>query len=65
VGHTHRIDAAAAVKEIGGRSCSKFSTFVATLVEVTGLVIYFSFAYIFLEGILFVKGACFWKYPRQ
>jgi magnesium transporter len=40
------------LKKLGADPAVSSAPFVATLVDVTGLVIYFSFAYIFLEGIL-------------
>lgn len=41
-----------ALKRLGADPAVSSAPFVATLVDVTGLVIYFSFAYIFLQGIL-------------
>jgi len=40
------------LKRLGADPASSSAPFVATLVDVTGLVIYFSFAYMFLSGIL-------------
>lgn len=40
------------LKKLGADPAASSAPFVATLVDVTGLVIYFSFAYIFLSGIL-------------
>jgi magnesium transporter len=40
------------IKKLGGDPAVSSAPFVATLVDVTGLVIYFSVAYIFLQGIL-------------
>jgi magnesium transporter len=40
------------IKRLGGDPAVSSAPFVATLVDVTGLVIYFSVAYIFLQGIL-------------
>ena len=40
------------LKKLGADPATSSAPFVATLVDVTGLVIYFSFAYIFLKGIL-------------
>jgi len=40
------------LKRLGADPAVSSAPFVATLVDVTGLVIYFSFAYIFLQGIL-------------
>ncbi|MES2851214.1 MAG: magnesium transporter [Bacteroidota bacterium] len=40
------------LKKLGADPAVSSAPFVATLVDVTGLVIYFSFAYIFLQGIL-------------
>ncbi len=40
------------LKKLGADPASSSAPFVATLVDVTGLVIYFSFAYMFLSGIL-------------
>lgn len=41
-----------AIKKLKGDPAVSSAPFVATLVDVTGLVIYFSFAYLFLKGIL-------------
>ncbi len=41
-----------ALKKLGADPAVSSAPFVATLVDVTGLVIYFSFAYLFLKGIL-------------
>ena len=41
-----------AIKRLGGDPAVSSAPFVATLVDVTGLVIYFSVAYLFLQGIL-------------
>ena len=40
------------LKKLGADPAVSSAPFVATLVDVTGLVIYFSFAYLFLRGIL-------------
>lgn len=40
------------IKRLGGDPASSSAPFVATLVDVTGIVIYFSSAYIFLKGVL-------------
>lgn len=40
------------LKKLGADPAVSSAPFVATLVDVTGLVIYFSFAYFFLQGIL-------------
>jgi len=40
------------LKKLGADPAVSSAPFVATLVDVTGLVIYFSFAYLFLQGIL-------------
>lgn len=40
------------IKRLGGDPAVSSAPFVATLVDVTGLIIYFSVAYIFLRGIL-------------
>lgn len=40
------------LKKLGADPAVSSAPFVATLVDVTGLIIYFSFAYIFLQGIL-------------
>ncbi|MFT3948357.1 MAG: magnesium transporter [Agriterribacter sp.] len=40
------------LKKLGADPATSSAPFVATLVDVTGLIIYFSFAYIFLRGIL-------------
>ena len=40
------------LKRLGADPAVSSAPFVATLVDVTGLVIYFSFAYFFLQGIL-------------
>jgi magnesium transporter len=40
------------LKKLGADPATSSAPFVATLVDVTGLVIYFSMAYIFLQGIL-------------
>jgi magnesium transporter len=40
------------LKKLGADPATSSAPFVATLVDVTGLVIYFSVAYIFLSGIL-------------
>ena len=40
------------LKKLGADPAVSSAPFVATLVDVTGLIIYFSFAFIFLEGIL-------------
>lgn len=41
-----------ALKKLGADPAASSAPFVATLVDVTGLVIYFSVAYLFLKGIL-------------
>jgi magnesium transporter len=40
------------LKRLGADPAASSAPFVATLVDVTGLIIYFSVAYIFLRGIL-------------
>jgi len=40
------------LKKLGADPAVSSAPFVATLVDVTGLVIYFSFAYLFLQGLL-------------
>jgi magnesium transporter len=40
------------LKKLGADPATSSAPFVATLVDVTGLVIYFSVAYVFLSGIL-------------
>jgi magnesium transporter len=40
------------LKKLGADPATSSAPFVATLVDVTGLVIYFSVAYMFLKGIL-------------
>ncbi|XCI75059.1 MAG: magnesium transporter [Flavobacteriales bacterium] len=40
------------IKRLGGDPASSSAPFVATLVDVTGIVIYFSIAYLFLNGVL-------------
>ncbi|MBS1509992.1 MAG: magnesium transporter [Bacteroidetes bacterium] len=40
------------LKKLGADPAVSSAPFVATLVDVTGLIIYFSFAYLFLKGIL-------------
>jgi magnesium transporter len=40
------------LKKFGADPAASSAPFVATLVDVTGLVIYFSVAYMFLQGIL-------------
>jgi len=40
------------LKKLGADPATSSAPFVATLVDVTGLVIYFSMAYFFMEGIL-------------
>ncbi|HRN57416.1 MAG TPA: magnesium transporter, partial [Agriterribacter sp.] len=40
------------LKKLGADPAASSAPFVATLVDVTGLVIYFSMAYIFLQGVL-------------
>lgn len=40
------------LKKLGADPATSSTPFVATLVDVTGLVIYFSFAYLFLTGVL-------------
>ena len=40
------------LKKLGADPAASSAPFVATLVDVTGLVIYFSVAYIFLQGLL-------------
>ncbi len=39
------------LKKLGADPAVSSAPFVATLVDVTGLIIYFSFAYLFLQGI--------------
>jgi magnesium transporter len=40
------------LKRLGADPAVSSAPFVATLVDVTGLIIYFSVAYLFLKGIL-------------
>jgi magnesium transporter len=40
------------LKKLGADPAASSAPFVATLVDVTGLIIYFSVAYIFLKGVL-------------
>ena len=40
------------LKKLGADPAVSSAPFVATLVDVTGLLIYFSMAYLFLQGIL-------------
>jgi len=40
------------LKRLGFDPAVSLAPFVATLVDVTGLIIYFSFAYLFLQGLL-------------
>jgi magnesium transporter len=40
------------LKRLGADPAVSSAPFVATMVDVTGLIIYFSLAYIFLEGLL-------------
>ena len=40
------------LKKLGADPATSSAPFVATLVDVTGLIIYFSMAYVFLSGIL-------------
>ena len=40
------------LKKLGADPAASSAPFVATLVDVTGLIIYFSVAYMFLQGIL-------------
>ena len=40
------------LKKLGADPATSSAPFVATLVDVTGLIIYFSFAYLFLRGVL-------------
>jgi magnesium transporter len=40
------------LKKLGADPAASSAPFVATLVDVTGLIIYFSMAYIFLQGVL-------------
>jgi magnesium transporter len=40
------------LKRLGFDPAVSSAPFVATLVDVTGLIIYFSFAYLFLQGLL-------------
>jgi magnesium transporter len=40
------------LKKLGADPATSSAPFVATLVDVTGLVIYFSTAYLFMSGIL-------------
>jgi magnesium transporter len=40
------------LKKLGADPAVSSAPFVATLVDVTGIVIYFSIAYFFLQGIL-------------
>jgi magnesium transporter len=40
------------LKRLGADPAASSTPFVATLVDVTGLLIYFSMAYLFLSGVL-------------
>jgi magnesium transporter len=40
------------LKKLGADPATSSTPFIATLVDVTGLLIYFSVAYLFLKGIL-------------
>jgi magnesium transporter len=40
------------LKKLGADPAASSTPFVATLVDVTGLIIYFSFALLFLKGVL-------------
>jgi magnesium transporter len=40
------------LKKLGADPATSSAPFVATLVDVTGLIIYFSFAVLFLKGVL-------------
>ena len=40
------------LKKLGADPAVSSAPFVATLVDVTGLIIYFSVAYLFLQGLL-------------
>jgi magnesium transporter len=40
------------LKKLGADPAASSTPFVATLVDVTGLLIYFSMAYLFLKGVL-------------
>lgn len=40
------------IKKLGGNPANSSAPFVATLVDVTGIIIYFSIAYVFLRGVL-------------
>jgi magnesium transporter len=40
------------LKKLGFDPAVSSAPFVATLVDVTGLIIYFSFAYMFLKGVM-------------
>ena len=40
------------LKKVGADPAVSSAPFVATLVDVTGLIIYFSVAYLFLQGLL-------------
>ena len=52
VGNLKRIDAADCSEKTGADPAVSSAPFVATLVDVTGLIIYFTVAYFFLEGLL-------------
>jgi magnesium transporter len=40
------------LKKVGADPAVSSAPFVATIVDVTGLIIYFSFAFLFLKGLL-------------
>jgi magnesium transporter len=40
------------LKKLGADPAVSSAPFVATLVDVTGLIIYFGFAYLFLQGLI-------------
>ena len=40
------------LKRMGADPAVSSAPFVATIVDVTGLIIYFSFAFLFLEGLM-------------
>ena len=53
MGHINRFDASYFIKKrLGADPAVSSAPFVATLVDVTGIIIYFSVAYFILSGIL-------------
>jgi magnesium transporter len=47
-----RVNAAAVTKKLGADPATSSAPFVATLVDVTGLIIYFSIAVLIMKGTL-------------